>query len=58
MLEINTETCLKRKKIKAENIKQTDSTICLKKKTKTKIISKKIIARLKSPNILMNKIVF
>ena len=40
--EKNTETYLK-KKIKRENIKKTDTTICLKKKKKNK--SKQIIAQ-------------
>ena len=36
----NTETYLKKKKIKRENTEKTDTTICLKKKTKAKRISK------------------
>ena len=40
--EINTETYLKKKKIKRENMEKTYTTICLKKKTKTKRISKKL----------------
>ena len=32
--EINTETYLKKKKIKRENMEKTDTTICLKKKNK------------------------
>ena len=43
---------------KRENMGGIDIAICLKKKTKIKIIPKKIIARQKSLNIIMNKIVF
>ena len=45
--EKNTETYLKKKKIKRENIKKTDITICLKKKKNrlSKRISKQIIAQ-------------
>ena len=43
MQEINTETYLKKKKIKKENMEKTDIAVCLKKKkTKTKGISKKL----------------
>ena len=58
MREINIETYRKKKKIKDENMEKTDAIICQKKKTKTKRTSKKIIARLKDLNIIMNKIVF
>ena len=40
--KINTETYLKKKKNKKENIVKIDITICLKKKTKIKRISKKL----------------
>ena len=40
--EINTETYLKKKKIKRENMVGIDITIYLKKKTKIKRISKKL----------------
>ena len=38
----NTETYLKKKKIKKENMEKTDIATCLKKKTKTKRIAKKL----------------
>ena len=56
--EINTENDLKKKKIKRENMEKTDTAICLKKKNKDQKNIKKIILRLKSLNIIMNKIVF
>ena len=56
--EISTETYLKKKKIKRQNMEKTDTAICQKKKTKTKKISKKIIVRLISLNIITNKLVF
>ena len=40
--EISTETYLKKKKIKRQNMEKTDTVICLKKETKTKRISKKL----------------
>ena len=40
--DINIETYLEKKKIKRENIEETDIIICLKKKTNTKGISKKL----------------
>ena len=43
---------------KRENMGGIDIAICLKKKAKVKIIPKKIIARQKGLNIIMNKIVF
>ena len=49
---------LKKKKIKKENIGRIDIAICLKKKKKIKRISKKIIARLKTINMIMNRITF
>ena len=45
-------------KNKKETMEKTDIIICLKKKIETKRISKKIIAKQKSLNIIMNKIVF
>ena len=45
---MNTETYLKNKKIKRENMEKTDTTICLKKKKQRP--SKKIIARQKYNN--------
>ena len=56
--EINTENDLKKKKIKRENMEKTDTAICLKKKNKDQKNIKKIILRLKSLNIIMNKTVF
>ena len=44
--------------MKRENIEKTDTTMCLKEKTKDLKNIKKIIAMLKSLNIIMNKIVF
>ena len=43
------------KKMKKENMGKIDTTICLKKKIKTKRISKKIIERQKSLYIIMGK---
>ena len=40
--EISTETYLKKKKRKRENMGETDIVICLKKKTKIKRIPKKL----------------
>ena len=40
--EINTETYLKKKKIKKEKMEEIDIAICLKKRKKTKRISKKL----------------
>ena len=45
--EINTETYLKKKKIKRQNMEKTDSAICLKKKKQRLKEYQKIIARLK-----------
>ena len=39
--KINAEIYLKKKKIKRENMEETDTIICLKKETRTKRISKK-----------------
>ena len=44
--KINTEACLKKKKIKRENIGRIGIIICLKKETKTKRISKRIPKKL------------
>ena len=43
MKKINTETRLKKKKIKKENMEKIDITRCLKKKSKAKRISKKLL---------------
>ena len=45
------ETYLKRKKTKKRKNGKTDATICLKRRKKTKRISKQIIVRLKGLNI-------
>ena len=58
MREINTETYLKKKKIKIQNMEKTDSIICLKKKNKDQKNIKKIDVKLKGLNIAINKIVF
>ena len=58
MREINTETYLKKKKIKRQNMEKTDSIICLKKKNKDQKNIKKINVKLKGLNIAINKIVF
>ena len=42
MQEINMKTYLKNKKIKRENMEKTNTIICLKKKRKTKTISKNL----------------
>ena len=56
--EINTETYLRKKKIKRENMEERDTIICLKKRNKNyKNIKKKKTVRLKILN-LINKIVF
>ena len=56
--EINTETYLRKKKIKRENMEGRDTIICLKKRNKNyKDIKKKKTVRLKILN-LINKIVF
>ena len=56
--EINTETYLRKKKIKRENMEERDTIICLKKRNKNyKNIKKKQTVRLKILN-LINKIVF
>ena len=41
--DINTETYLKKKKIKKENMGKIDIVICLRRKTKIKRISKKLL---------------
>ena len=56
--EINTETYLKKKKIKKENMGKIDVAICPKKRKKDKKNIKKIIARQESLNIIMNEKVF
>ena len=56
--EINTETYLKKKKIKKGNMEKIDISICLKKRKKDKKNIKKVIVRQKNLNIIMNKIVF
>ena len=48
----------KKKKIKRENVGEIDIATCLKKINKDQKNTKKLIARLKSLNIIMNKIVF
>ena len=53
--EINTEACLNKKKIKKENMGKIDIVICLKKRKRNQKNTKKIIARQKSLNILINK---
>ena len=58
MREINTETYLKKKKIKRQNMEKTDSIMCLKKKNKDQKNIKKINVKLKGLNIAINKIVF
>ena len=58
MREINTETYLKKKKIKRQNMEKTDSIICLKKKNKDQKNIKKINVKLKGLNIAVNKRVF
>ena len=58
MREINTETYLKKKKIKRQNMEKTDSIICLKKKNKDQKNIKKINVKLKGLNIAINKRVF
>ena len=58
MQGINTETYLKKKKIKRENVEKTDATICLKKRNKDWRNIKKSIVRVKSLNVIINKIVF
>ena len=56
--EINTETYLRKKKIKRENMEERDTIICLKKRNKNyKNIKKKKTVRLKILN-LINKIDF
>ena len=50
MQKINIETYLKKRKTKRENMEKTDTTICLKKKTETKRISK-ILTRGKSVSV-------
>ena len=56
--EINTETYLRKKKIKRVNMEERDTIICLKKRNKNyKNIKKKKTVRLKILN-LINKIVF
>ena len=56
MREINTETYLKKKKIKRQNMEKTVIRIWLKKKNKDEKNIKKIIARQESLNLIMNKI--
>ena len=58
MREINTETYLKKKKMKRQNMEKTDSIMCLKKKNKDQKNIKKINVKLKGLNIAINKIVF
>ena len=58
MREINTETYLKKKKIKRQNKEKTDSIMCLKKKNKDQKNIKKINVKLKGLNIAVNKRVF
>ena len=58
MREINTETYLKKKKIKRQNMEKTDSIMCLKKKNKDQKNIKKINVKLKGLNIAVNKRVF
>ena len=43
MQEINTEIYQKKKNIKRDNMEEIDIIICLKKETKTKRISKKLL---------------
>ena len=56
--EISTETYLKKTKPKKEDMEKADTIICLKKRKKDQKNIKKIIVRLKSLNIIINKIVF
>ena len=56
--KINVESSLKKIRIKKKNMEKTDIIICLKKRNKNSKNIKKFIARQKSLNIIMNKIVF
>ena len=56
--EINTETYLKKNKIKEENMEKIDITVCLKKRNKDYKNIKKIIVSQESHNITINKIIF
>ena len=49
---------LKKKKIKRQNMEEIDIIICLKKRNKKKKNIKNIFVRLKSLNLIINKLVF